>query len=94
VMFDYASQSLQKGRKIVSKSIFCDLVEGNLAAKLGDIQKNNQDTEIGSYPYVYQGKYAVSLVVRSTDSSAVKRTAKQIEAMVVELGGKFLEEVK
>ncbi len=92
VMFDYASQSLQKGRKIHSKTIYCDLVEGNLAAKLTEIQNDNMDTDIGSYPYVYKGKYAVSLVVRSTDKDAVNSTAKKIEAMVVELGGKFLEE--
>ena len=91
VMFDYASQSLQKGRKIHSQSIFCNLVEGNLASALTEIQNNNTDTEIGSYPYVYQGKYAVSLVVRSIDKDAVKRASEQIEEMVKKLGGSFLE---
>jgi molybdenum cofactor synthesis domain-containing protein len=91
VMFDYASQFLQKGRKIHSKAIYCDLVEGNLAERLTDIQSNNNDTEIGSYPYVFQGKYAVSLVVRSTDKKAVETAAQQIEEMIKSLGGNFLE---
>ncbi len=92
VMFDYASQHLQQGRKIYSEAIYCDLVEGDLAAKLTGIQNNNNSTEIGSYPYVVQGKYAVSLVVRSTDTSAVAKAASEIKEMITELGGKVLEE--
>lgn len=93
VMFDYASQYLKKGRKIYSETIYCDLIEGNLAAKLTEIQNNNGDTEIGSYPYVYKGKYAVSLVIRSVNKEAVHKAAQQIEKMVTDLGGKFLEAI-
>lgn len=90
VMFDYASQHLEIGRKIHSKTISCNLVEGDLASKLTAIQENYTNTEIGSYPYIHQGKYAVSLVIRSTDEEAVKKAAIDIEKMVKKIGGEFL----
>jgi molybdopterin-biosynthesis enzyme MoeA-like protein len=90
VMFDYASQSFVKGRKIYSKTISCDLIEGNIAKELTDIQKKNVDTEIGSYPYVHLGRYAVSLVVRSMNRESVNRASDQISKMIIALGGNFL----
>lgn len=90
VMFDYASQKMQKGRKIHSATISCSLVESIIAADLTDIQEKNPDTEIGSYPYIYQGRYAVSLVVRSTDERAVKKAAVEIMDMVEKLKGEIL----
>jgi molybdenum cofactor synthesis domain-containing protein len=90
VMFDYASQHLEKGRKIHSKTVSCNLVEGDLASKLGAIQENYSNTEIGSYPYIHQGKYAVSLVIRSIDEDAVSKAAAEIEKMIKKLGGEFL----
>lgn len=90
VMFDYASQHLEKGRKIHSKTVSCNLVEGDLASKLGAIQENYSNTEIGSYPFIHQGKYAVSLVIRSIDEEAVSKAAAEIEKMIKNLGGEFL----
>ena len=91
VMFDYASQYMQKGRKIHSKTISCNLVEGDIAAKLTTIQAENSLTEIGSYPYVYQGKYAVSLVVRGLDKELVNKAGDEIEKMIIALNGTILK---
>ena len=91
VMFDYASQHLELGRKIHSKTISCNLVEGDLAAKLTTIQESYTNTEIGSYPYIHQGKYAVSLVIRSVDQEAVDIAASDIEKMIKQLGGEIIK---
>lgn len=90
VMFDYASQYLVKGREILSKTVYCDLIEGDLAKKLEEIQKKYPSTEIGSYPYVYKNRYAVSLVVRSIDKEQLDLAIKAIENMVIELKGAIL----
>ncbi len=91
VMFDYASQQLEKGQPIHSATISCNMVEGDIAAALTEIQNNNPQTEIGSYPYVVEGRYAVSLVTRGTDKNAVQKAAEEIKAMISALGGKLLE---
>lgn len=91
VMFDYASEFLQKGRKIISKTVSCNLVEGDIAAGLTDIQNNYPETEIGSYPLVVEGKYAVSLVVRGLDEKKVEEAANKISDLVRSKNGKFLE---
>ncbi|MDX1950012.1 MAG: molybdopterin-binding protein [Rickettsiales bacterium] len=91
VMFDYASQFLVQGRKILSETISCNLVEGDVAVPLAEIQKANPETEIGSYPFIYEGKYSVSLVVRGLDEEKVKFAASQIRDLVLSKNGKFIE---
>lgn len=92
VMFDYASQYLAQGRKVISETISCNLVEGDIASPLEEIQKKYPQTEIGSYPFVFQGKYAVSLVVRSIDNDSAKKAADEIRIMIKKRNGSFIEE--
>ncbi len=91
VMFDYASQFLQKGRKIFSETVSCNLIEGDIAQPLTDIQNKYPDTEIGSYPLVVEGRYAVSLVVRGLDKDMIENAANDIREMIKSKNGKFLD---
>jgi len=91
VMFDYACVHVVSGRKIQGATISCNLMEGAIAADLTAIQEQNGDTEIGSYPYIYLGKYATSLVVRGLDAAAVKKAAGEIEAMIKKFHGDILD---
>ncbi len=91
IMFDYAMPYLQQGKKIDSATISCDLLEGDIADELTAIQKEFPQTDIGSYPFVHEGRYATSLVVRSTDEMAIKKAATKIEDMVKNHNGNFLE---
>lgn len=92
MMFDYASQFLEGGEKIHSRSISCNLIEGDVAEGLGKIQKINPQTEIGSYPMVRDGKYAVSLVVRTTQIDAMNKAAEEIIALIKEKGGEITDD--
>ncbi|HCR85656.1 MAG TPA: competence/damage-inducible protein A [Alphaproteobacteria bacterium] len=93
VMFDYASQFLEGGVKISSRSVSCNLIEGDIAAPLTDIQNKYPNTEIGSYPFIHQGKYAVTLVVRTTDISAMNNAADEIVDMIKAKNGIIIEDI-
>ena len=53
------------GDPILSKSINLRTVESEIAKSITEIQNNNDDVEIGSYPFFRAGKLGVSIVIRS-----------------------------
>ena len=59
------------GDPILSKTINLMTYESEIASSLTDVQNNNQDVEIGSYPFFRQGKLGVSIVLRSKDQSKI-----------------------
>ena len=91
MMFDYASQYLEGGSKMFSASVSCDLVEGDIAEKLSEIQQKYNNTEIGSYPFIKDGKYSVSAVVRSIDEKTVEVVAEEIREFILQKGGAIIE---
>ena len=66
------------GDPILSKTINLKTYESEIAESLTDIQKLNQDVEIGSYPFFRQGKIGVSIVLRSVDQSKIDNCNLQI----------------
>ncbi len=59
------------GDPILSKTINLMTYESEIASSLTDVQNNNQDVEIGSYPFFRQGKLGVSIVLRSKDQDKI-----------------------
>ena len=59
------------GAPILSHTINLRTVESEIAKSLTKVQNNNQDVEIGSYPFFRAGKLGVSIVVRSTDKAKI-----------------------
>ena len=59
------SNILVGGDPILSKTINLRTYESEIAASLTNVQDNNKDVEIGSYPFFRQGKLGVSIVLRS-----------------------------
>ncbi len=53
------------GDPILSKTINLRTYESEIAKSLTNVQNNNKDVEIGSYPFFRQGKLGVSIVLRS-----------------------------
>jgi hypothetical protein len=45
---------------------------------LTKVQNDNQDVEIGSYPFFQAGKLGVSIVIRSEDQSKINNCNSQI----------------
>ena len=66
------------GEPIKSLTISLKTVESEIANSLSKVQNNNQDVEIGSYPFFHAGKLGVSIVVRSENQTKIDTCKSQI----------------
>jgi molybdopterin-biosynthesis enzyme MoeA-like protein len=66
------------GDPILSKTINFRTYESEIASSLTDVQDNNKDVEIGSYPFFHAGKLGVSIVLRSENQSRIDACNLQI----------------
>jgi len=72
------------GDPILSHTISLKTVESEIANSLTNVQDNNKDVEIGSYPFFQAGKLGVSIVIRSEDQSKIDNCNSQILKFVNE----------
>ena len=70
--------SISGGEPIKSLTISLRTVESEIASSLTKVQNDNQDVEIGSYPFFHAGKLGVSIVIRSEDQSKIDLCNSQI----------------
>ena len=66
------------GDPILSYTISLNTVESEIANSLTKVQEENQDVEIGSYPFFHAGKLGVSIVLRSENQSKIDQCNSQI----------------
>ena len=79
------------GDPILSKTISLNTVESEIANSLTKVQNNNQDVEIGSYPFFHAGKLGVSIVIRSTNQNKIDNCTSQILSLVSEKNIKIVD---
>ena len=65
------TNSIIGGEPILSFTINLRTVESEIANSLTEVQYNNKDVEIGSYPFFQAGKLGVSIVIRSENKSKI-----------------------
>ena len=80
------------GDPILSKTINLRTVESEIAKPLTEVQNNNLDVEIGSYPFFRAGKLGVSIVIRSTDENKINNCSNQILNFVNQKNIEVVEE--
>jgi molybdenum cofactor synthesis domain-containing protein len=66
------------GDPILSHTISLKTVESEIASSLANVQDNNKDLEIGSYPFFQAGKLGVSIVIRSEDQMKIDKCSNEI----------------
>ena len=66
------------GDPILSRTINLKTYESEIAKPLTNVQNNNKDVEIGSYPFFRQGKLGVSIVLRCVDKVKIDDCNSQI----------------
>jgi len=81
-MFEGIRHTLSGGEPMLSRSVSAYIGEGKIGDKLGEIQARYPEVEIGSYPFVRDGKFGTSLVARHTDQGAIDQTIDDICAMI------------
>ena len=79
------------GDPILSKTINLRTYESEIAKSLTNVQDNNNDVEIGSYPFFRQGKLGVSIVLRSVDLVKIDKCNSQILKFVKEKNIEIVE---
>ena len=72
------------GEPIKSLTISLRTVESEIANSLTNVQNENKDVEIGSYPFFHAGKLGVSIVIRSEDQLKIEKCNTQILKFVNE----------
>jgi len=85
-MFEALKHELDGGAPILSRAVTAPIGESRLAEGLADIQQRYADTSIGSYPYARQGRVAVSIVIRGTDSGRLAAAADEVAALMRAVG--------
>ena len=81
-MLGNISNKLVGGEPILSQTINLKTVESEISKPLSDVQENNLDVDIGSYPFFKAGKLGVSIVLRSKDQEKIKICLKEIKIFV------------
>tara|TARA_B110001452_G_scaffold25531_1_gene20103 strand:- start:503 stop:1252 length:750 start_codon:yes stop_codon:yes gene_type:complete len=70
------------GNPILSHTISLKTVESEIASSLTNVQDNNKNVEIGSYPFFQAGKLGVSIVMRSEDQLKIEKCSSEILSFV------------
>ena len=78
------TNSIVGGEPILSLTISLSTVESEIANSLTKVQENNQNVEIGSYPFFQAGKLGVSIVIRSENQSKIDKCNSEILKFVNE----------
>ena len=86
-MFAALAPTLEGGARVASREVAVLLGEGDVAARLAALQARYPALEIGSYPFVRDGAFGTTLVLRGTDEDALARAASELCAALRELGG-------
>ena len=79
------------GDPILSKTINLRTYESEIAQQLTNVQNNNKEVEIGSYPFFRQGKLGVSIVLRSIDQNKIDKCNSEILKFVKEKNIEIVE---
>ena len=78
------TNKLVGGDPIISHTLSLRTVESEIAKSLTDVQENNKDVEIGSYPFFKAGKLGVSIVLRSPEQKKIDKCNLEILKFVKE----------
>jgi molybdenum cofactor synthesis domain-containing protein len=84
-MLDNVLPTLKTGTILLSKTVHCPLGEGTIGTPLGDIQRANPDTIIGSYPKHVDGRFWTELVVRARSEDRLDAVVEEVKSMVQRL---------
>ncbi|MDH5557825.1 MAG: competence/damage-inducible protein A [Alphaproteobacteria bacterium] len=91
-MFESLRERLVGGDPLISRSIASRLPEGMIAQGLGEIQARHQGVDIGSYPSYSSAGFGVAVVLRHTDRAVLNAAARDVIALIRDMGGEPAEQ--
>ena len=78
------AHKLVGGEPIISQTINLKTVESEISKSLSNVQDNNKDVDIGSYPFFRAGRLGVAIVLRSSKQSKIDKCNLEIIKFVKE----------
>jgi molybdenum cofactor synthesis domain-containing protein len=86
-MFNNLAPSLAGGPPVLSRAVHASgLLEGKVAAGLGEIQAQHPDLDLGSYPYYRASGNGVAIVAKGTDLAAMEAAIAAVELLMTQIG--------
>ena len=85
------TNELVGGDPIISHTLSLRTVESEIAKSLTEVQENNKDVDIGSYPFFKAGKLGVSIVLRSPEQKKIDKCNLEILKFVKEKNIELVE---
>jgi molybdenum cofactor synthesis domain-containing protein len=86
-MFDSLAPSLAGGPPVLSVAVHAaGLLEGRVAAGLGEIQGRHPALDLGSYPYYRASGNGVAIVAKGTDLAEMEAAIAEVTALMTEIG--------
>lgn len=85
-MFDSIKGSLKGGDIMISKEMKIFSSESKIASPLNSLQEKHPDVEIGSYPFVKDGRFGVSLVIRTTGRQLLNEVYEELQYILKDYG--------
>ena len=85
------TNELVGGDPIISHTLSLRTVESEIAKSLSNVQDNNKDVDIGSYPFFKAGKLGVSIVLRSPEQKKIDKCNSEILKFVKEKNIELVE---
>lgn len=90
-MFDTALTKLEEGAPIQEISFTAHTSEGKIGTPLGVLQGQFPQVKLGSYPFLKDGKPAVSLVARCADPEPLHEVIQALETLLDDVGAEILD---
>ncbi len=75
--------TLTGGAPLMTENVRIDRGEGDIAGPLAEIDARFPQVSIGSYPFQRDGQFAVNIVLRSSDRSALDAATNDVRALTV-----------
>ena len=85
-MLESLGPELTGGAKMLSVTVAGHVTEGQIADRLGEIEKTHASVKVGSYPFYKGSRYGVSMVLRSTNKADLEAAAAEVSELITSLG--------
>ncbi|MEK9671053.1 MAG: molybdopterin-binding protein [Rhodospirillaceae bacterium] len=85
-IFDGFKHTLVGGETVHSLTVASFTQEGKVAARLEALQNEYPDMDMGSYPFIRDGRPGSSLVIRGTDMARLNEAGEKLRGIVRDLG--------
>ena len=79
------------GEPILTHTISLRTIESEIAKSLKEVQENNKEVEIGSYPFFKAGKLGVAIVLRCADQNKIDKCNLEIQSFIKEKNIQIVE---